>query len=184
MLLLLAPVCWSQECGTVNVGDPFPPFTLKNNLSQKELAALQLPSEKTISLQQFTSEVIIIEFLNIYCHTCQLQVPVFNELWDKVHSDTILRSKISIVGITVGNNAQEIVKFQKSFKPQYPIIADPTKEVFDCLGNPQGTPQTYFLRKDPSGMWYILYHHRGAVSSAETYLLKIKELFKQVIVSK
>jgi hypothetical protein len=82
------------------------------------------------------------------------------------------------VGITVGNNAQEIVKFQKSFKPQYPIIADPTKEVFDCLGNPKGTPQTYFLRKDPSGMWYILYHHRGAVSSAETYLLKIKELFK------
>ncbi len=178
MLLLLAHVCWSQECGSVNVGDPFPPFNLKNNLTQKELAALQLPSEKTISLQQFTSEIIIIEFLNIYCHTCQLQVPVFNELWDKVHSDTILRSKISILGITVGNNAQEIVKFQKSFQPLYPIIADPTKEVFDCLGNPQGTPQTYFLRKDPSGMWYILYHHRGAVSSAETYLLKIKEVFK------
>jgi peroxiredoxin len=178
MLLLLAHVCWPQECGPVKVGDPFPPFNLKNNLSQKELAALQLPPEKTISLQQFTSEIIIIEFLNIYCHTCQLQVPVFNELWDKVHADTILRSKISILGITVGNNAQEIVKFQKSFKPQYPIIADPTKEVFDCLGNPKGTPQTYFLRKDPSGMWYILYHHRGAVSSAETYLLKIKELFK------
>jgi hypothetical protein len=160
------------------VGDPFPPFTLKNNLTQKELVALQLPAEKTISLQQFTSEIIIIEFLNIYCHTCQLQVPVFNELWDNVHSDTILRPKISIVGITVGNNAQEIVKFQKSFKPKYPIIADPTKEVFDCLGNPKGTPQTYFLRKDPSGTWYILYHHRGAVSSAETYLLKIKELFK------
>ena len=179
MLLLLAHVCWSQECGSVNVGDPFPPFRLTNNLSQEELAALQLPSEKTISLQDFTSEVIIIEFLNIYCHTCQLQVPVFNDLWDHVQSDIILRSKISIVGITVGNNAQEIVRFQKSFKPQYPIIADPAKEVFDCLGNPKGTPQTYFLRKDPSGMWYILYHHRGAVSSAETYLLKIKELFKR-----
>jgi hypothetical protein len=178
ILLLLAPVGWSQECGSVRVGDPFPPFNLKNNLTQKELVALQLPSEKTISLQQFTSEIIIIEFLNIYCHTCQLQVPVFNELWDKVNSDTILKPKISILGITVGNNAQEIVRFQKSFKPKYPIIADPTKEVFDCLGNPQGTPQTYFLRKDPSGMWYILYHHRGAVSSAETYLLKIKELFK------
>jgi hypothetical protein len=178
MLLLLAHVCWPQECGSIKVGDPFPPFNLKNNLTQKELAALQLPAEKKISLQQFTSEIIIIEFLNIYCHTCQLQVPVFNELWDQVHSDIILRSKISIVGITVGNNAQEIVKFQKSFKPQYPIIADPTKEVFDCLGNLKGTPQTYFLRKDPSGTWYVLYHHRGAVSSAETYLLKIKELFK------
>ena len=121
MLLLLAHVCWSQECGSVNVGDPFPPFNLKNNLTQTELAALQLPSEKTISLQQFTSEIIIIELLNIYCHTCQLQVPVFNELWDKVQSDTILRSKVSILGITVGNNAQEINKFQKSLQPLTPL---------------------------------------------------------------
>ena len=178
MLFLLAHAVWSQECGPVRVGDPFPPFTLNNNLTQKELVALKLPPGKTISLQQFTSDIIIVEFLNIYCHTCQLQVPVFNELWDAVHSDTILRSKVSIVGITVGNNAEEIVKFQKSFKPKYPVIADPTKEVFDCLGNLKGTPQTYFLKKDASGMWYVLYHHRGAVSSAETYLLKIKELYK------
>ena len=90
----------------------------------------------------------------------------------------MLEDKVAILGITVGNNAREVVKFQKSFKPQYPILADQDKEVFNCLGNLKGTPQTYILKKDPSGKWYIQYHHRGAVSSPETYLRKVKELLK------
>ena len=169
---------WTKDCVPVMVGDPFPPFSLKNNLDKKEMETLQLSPEEAISLQNFTSEVIIIELLNVYCHTCQLQVPVFNQLWDKVQSDKTLKSKVSILGITVGNNAKEINRFKKSFNAYYPIIADPSKEVFNCLGNLKGTPQTYLLRKDISGELYILYHHRGGITSYETYLKKIKELFK------
>jgi peroxiredoxin len=169
---------WSKECSPVKLGDTFPPFTLKNNFSQKESAALQLPSKESISLQDFTSEIIFIEFLNVYCHTCQLQAPIIKELWNAVQSNKTLRSKVAILGITVGNNAKEVNKFQNSFKAHYPILADPSKEVFDCLGNMKGTPQTYLLRKAPSGKWHILYHHRGAVNSHETYLKKIKDLLK------
>lgn len=169
---------WSKECSPVKLGDTFPPFTLKNNLSQKEIAALRLPSKESIFLQDFTAEIIFIEFLNVYCHTCQLQVPIIKELWNAVQSNKILRSKVAILGITVGNNAKEVNKFQNNFKAHYPILADPAKEVFDCLGNMKGTPQTYLLRKVPSGKWHILYHHRGAVNSHETYLKKIKELLK------
>ena len=177
-LILSVHVTWSQECRSVKTGDPFPSFELTNNLTLKERETLKLPAEKTISLEQFTAEIIIIELLNVYCHTCQMQVPIFNQLWDSVQADTMLRSKVAILGITVGNNTKEITKFQKSFKSQYPILADPAKKVFDCLGNLKGTPQTYLLKKDPSGKWYIHYHHRGAVSSSETYLREIKELLK------
>lgn len=169
---------WAKECIPVTLGDPFPPFTLKNNLSQNEIKALQLPSQESISLKDFTTEIMIVELLNVYCHTCQLQVPIFNQLWDAVQSNKTLNSQVTILGITVGNNAKEINKFRKGFNVHYPILADPSKEVFDCLGNLKGTPQTYLLRKDPSGKWYILYHHRGTVNSYETYLKKIKEFFK------
>lgn len=168
----------AKECLPAQLGDPFPSFTLKNNLSKKENKVLQLPLQESISLKDFTSEIIFIELLNVYCHTCQLQVPIINQLWDKVQSNKTLKSKVTILGITVGNNAKEITKFQKSFKAHYPILADPSKEVFDCLGNLKGTPQVYLLRKDPSGKWYIIYHHRGAVNSYETYLRKIREFFK------
>ena len=101
---------WSKECSPVKLGDTFPPFTLKNNFSQKEIAALQLPSKESISLQDFTSEIIFIEFLNVYCHTCQLQVPIIKELWNAVQSNKTLRYKVAILGITVGNNAKEVNK--------------------------------------------------------------------------
>jgi peroxiredoxin len=179
VLSFSAPVGWTKEGTPVRVGDPFPPFVLKNNLTATETGALRLPAKETISLNDFTSDIILIELLNVYCHTCQLQVPVFNQLWDKVQSDKILKSKVTILGITVGNNSKEINKFQKNFKAHYPILADPSKEVFNNSGNLKGTPQTYLLKKGPSGKWFILYHHRGAVDSYEFYLRKIKELFKQ-----
>ncbi|MDX1778125.1 MAG: redoxin domain-containing protein, partial [Thermodesulfobacteriota bacterium] len=178
MLVFSSPLSRSQECKLVKVGDPFPLFTLTSNLTLEEQKSLNLPQEKTLSFEQFTSEILIIELLNIYCHTCQQQVPIFNQLWDSVQADPMLKNKVAILGITVGNNAREVAKFQKSFKPQYPILADQDKEVFNCLGNLKGTPQTYILKKDPSGKWYIQYHHRGAVSSPETYLRKVKELLK------
>ena len=169
---------WAKECIPVKVGDPFPPFSLKNNLRKEEIKSLRLSPKKLLSLKDFTSEIIFIELLNVYCHTCQLQVPIFNKLWDMIQADKILQSKVSILGITVGNNTKEINKFRKSFNAKYPVLADPSKEVFNCLGNLKGTPQTYLLRKDSLGKWYVLYHHRGAVNSHETYLKKIKELFK------
>jgi len=183
LLLLLIPFSppagWAKKCSPVRVGDPFPPFSLKSNLLETETKALRLPAEDVISLKDFTSEIILVELLNVYCHTCQLQVPVFNQLWDTVQSDKLLKSRVTILGITVGNNRKEINKFKKSFKAHYPILADPSKEVFNCLGNLKGTPQTYLLKKGPSGKWFILYHHRGAVDSYTIYLRRIKELFKR-----
>jgi hypothetical protein len=82
------------------------------------------------------------------------------------------------LGITVGNTVNEIKAFQKSFNAAYPLLADPSKKVFNSLGDLKGTPQTYLLKKDQAGIWYIVYHHSGAVSSHEIYLKKMEEVFK------
>lgn len=172
------PAGLAKECIPAKVGDPFPPFSLENNLSKTEIDTLKLSPKENVSLQDFTSEIILVELMNVYCHTCQLQVPVFNQLLEAVQSDPIIAPKVSVLAITVGNTAKEIKKFQKTFDARYSILPDPSKDVFNCLGNLKGTPQTYLLRKDVSGAWYILYHHRGGVGSYETYLKKIKELYK------
>ncbi len=168
----------AQNSSPVMVGDPFPPFSLENNLSTQEINALQLPKKEFITLEDFTSEIILIELLNVHCHTCKEQVPVFNQLWDSLQSNKILKNRATLIGITVGNHTQEIAAFQKGFEPRYPIFADPSKKVFDTLCNTSGTPQTYLLRKDPSGKWFILYHHTGPVNTHEIYLRKIEELYK------
>jgi hypothetical protein len=178
MLLLITP-CRSQNFKPVRVGDTFTPFTLTSNLSTKELEVLKLPAaQKTISLNDLKADIVVVEMLNVHCHTCQLQMPVFNKLWDAIQADKVLKSKVAMIGITVGNNAEEIVAFHQEFQPRYPILADPFKAVYNSLSDPKGTPQTYLIRRDTGQKWFILYHHRGAVDSHDIYLEKIKGFFK------
>ena len=93
MVLFLITPCWSQNFKPVRVGDPFKPFTLKSNLSKKDRKALKLPEQETISLKDFKAEIMIIEMLNVHCHTCQLQMPVFNQLAEagSTHSTRLSR---------------------------------------------------------------------------------------------
>ncbi len=169
----------AQKSTPKRVGDPFPPFSLKNNLSTQEIKALRLSPKESITLNDFPFKIILLELLNVHCHTCKEQVPVYNQLWDSLQTNQILKTNAALFAITVGNTTKEITAFQKSFTARYPILADSSKGVFDSLGNlKKGTPQTYLLKKDPSGKWYIVYHHQGPVSSYEIYLRKIEEFFK------
>jgi len=163
----------------VLVGDPFPSITLKNTLSKQDVTALGLPAKESIGLQDFPFEIILVEFLNVHCHTCKEQAPVFSRLWKSLQSHRELKSRAALLGITVGNTVNEIKAFKKSFHADYPLLADPSKKVFNSLGDLKGTPQTYLLKKDQAGMWYIVYHHSGAVSSHEVYLKKMEEVFKR-----
>ena len=44
----------AQEIFPVMVGDPFPTFSLRNNLSTQEINGLQLPKKEFITLEDFT----------------------------------------------------------------------------------------------------------------------------------
>jgi peroxiredoxin len=178
MMFFASSSALTDSTGEVLVGDPFPSFTLHNNLSKQTIKALTLPEKETIGLEDFPFEIILIEFLNVHCHTCKEQVPIFNRLWESLQSDQTLKSKATFIGITAGNNVEEIKAFQESFDPRYPLLADSAKKVFNSIGNLKGTPQVYLLKRDPSGTWYLVYHHTGAVSSHEVYLRKIEDLLK------
>ena len=105
----------SEGSAPVLVGDPFPQFNLPNNLDRQTRKALQLPEKDSISLQDLPFEILLIEFLNVHCHTCKEQVPVFNQLWNAIQADGVLKARATLLGITVGNNAKEIEAFQKAF---------------------------------------------------------------------
>ena len=171
--------CFAITSTPILVGDPFPSITLENTLRKQDVIALRLPAKESIDLQDFPFEIILIEFLNVHCHTCKEQAPVFSQLWKSLQSHRELKSRAALLGITVGNTVNEIKAFQKSFNADYPLLADSSKKVFNSLGDLKGTPQTYLLKKDQAGMWYIVYHHSGAVSSHEIYLKKMEEVFKR-----
>ena len=164
----------------LNVGDPFPDFSVDNTLSPEHSAYLKLPPGGKVSLKDIPHEVIIVEFLNVYCHTCRGQVPIFNELLQAIAADPDLRDKVCLLGFAVGNSVEEIATFTEEFGPQYPILSDKDKVLFNSTGNIRGTPHTYVIRRGDMG--FIVDYHAGGVSSPALYLDSIRHTLRSSLV--
>jgi peroxiredoxin len=161
------------------IGDPFPAFTQVNTLSEDECTYLSIDCGKDFALADLAHEVMIVEFLNVYCHTCRLQVPVFNELQSAVDKDPEMKGRVCVIGIAVGNSAEEVQDFKKTYGVRYPVLTDQKKDIFNRTGNIQGTPHTYVLRRDD--MRFIVDYHAGSVSSPDRYLASVRFAMRGIL---
>jgi len=170
----------SATARALNVGDPFPNFTVANTLSEEQCAYLKIPPNKPIQLSAIPHDVVIIEFLNVYCHTCRQQVPIFNELKKAIDNDPDLRGRVCMLGFAVGNSVEEIATFTKEFGALYPILSDQDKVLFDRTGNIRGTPHTYVVKR--TDLDFIVDYHAGGVSSPERYIESIRHILRSSLV--
>ena len=172
-LLTLTLCLFSIHCSyAIQVGEPFPEFSMTNTLAADELEAIRVKAGKEIALKDIGYKIILIEFLNVYCHTCRMQVEIFNDLYAAIKKDPVLSKDVCLLGIAVGNDIQEVQEFKKNFGAGYPILPDPNKDVFNMTGNVHGTPQTYIISGDKQR--FVIYYHPGAVSSPEPYIRALK----------
>ena len=141
-----------------------------------QLAYLKAPAGRELSLKDIGHKIILIEFLNVYCHTCRGQVPIFNDLYAAIKKDPVLSKSVCMLGIAVGNSLEEVNEFKKTFGAVYPILPDPQKAVFNMTGNIRGTPQSYILSGDRER--FIIYYHAGAVSTPEPYLRELQSALR------
>lgn len=182
LVFVIACLClfFTRPAYALNIGDPFPDFNVDNTLSPDESAYLKVPYQGKVQLSKIQAEVIIIEFLNVYCHTCRMQVSIFNELKAAIDKDPDLRGKVCMLGLAVGNSVEEIADFKAEFGVQYPVLSDQDKELFNMTGNIRGTPHTYIIRRDDRG--FIVDYHAGGVSSAERYIESIRHTLRSSLV--
>ncbi len=178
-LACLILIC-SAPAYALNVGDPFPDFTVANTLSKEENAYLKVPHASAIQLAAIPYEVVILEFLNVYCHTCRLQVPIFNKLKEAIEADPDLKDRVCLLGLAVGNSVEEIETFKQEFVALYPILSDEEKVLFESTGNIRGTPHTYVVHREELG--FIVDYHAGGVSSPERYLDSLRHILRTSLV--
>ena len=160
----------------LNVGDPFPDFTLENTLNAEQSAYLKVAPDKPVQLAGIPHDVVIVEFLNVYCHTCRMQVGIFNGIKQAIADDPDLKDRVCLLGLAVGNSADEIATFRSEFGAQYPILSDQDKVIFNSTGNTRGTPHTYLIRRQE--LDFIVDYHAGGVSSPERYLESIRHTLR------
>ena len=176
LLSVLLCLVSGQRSFSLQVGEPFPEFTMASTLAPDELAYLKAPAGRELSLKDIGHKIILIEFLNVYCHTCRGQVPIFNDLYAAIKKDPVLSKSVCMLGIAVGNSLEEVNEFKKTFGAVYPILPDPQKAVFNMTGNIRGTPQSYILSGDRER--FIIYYHAGAVATPEPYLRELQSALR------
>ncbi|HIE26342.1 TPA: redoxin domain-containing protein [Candidatus Poribacteria bacterium] len=157
---------------------PFPELNFKQISSSEDRKRLGLSDSETFSLKDIDADVLIVEYLSVYCYSCQLQTPIFNELYAAIQQDTNLKSKVKMIGIGAGNNQREVEKYRKEKNIPYPILPDPKFEAYDAIGKAGGTPFTILIKKTRKGDRLVLNYYLGLIRDYEDLLNEVKSALK------
>jgi len=148
---------------------PFPDLLFTQSLSREEQNYLGLPPKKVFSFGEITGNLILVEFLSIYCINCQRQAPIFNELYSSIERDPRLKGKVKMIGIAAGNNLNEVQIFKKAYHIPYPILSDAGFDAHTAAGSPR-TPFSIWVRRDAQRNSIVVSTHLGLIESVKSAL--------------
>ena len=131
--MLLCSGLWAKEKGRViTPGDFFPEYSFPMTLTGSDMEYLGLPQKffglvkgGNFSLKDVQAELIVLEYLNKYCFSCQLQAPVMNQVFSMVQQDPQLKGRAKFIGIGAGNNEREVNSFKEEKKIPFPGRSGP-----------------------------------------------------------
>lgn len=166
LVLAALPAAGGGASLAVQPGGVVPDMVFDGLLAPEDYAALGLPrGEGRFRLSEVPGELLVLEFFNRYCLTCQRQAGYLDTFWEVVRSGD-LAGRVGVLGVGVGNRPRDLASFRREFGAGYPLAADPTFDRLRELGDPGGTPFTAFLLRREAG-WLLADHHLGLQGDVE-----------------
>lgn len=179
-ILSLTPAWGREKKKIITAGDFFPDFPFPMTLSRSEIGYLGLPMRwlgltkgETFSLKDVKADLIILEYTNKYCFSCQLQAPVMNQLFEMVEKDEQLRGKVKFLAVGAGNNQNEVDSFKAEKKVPFPVVPDPKFLAYEAVGDPGATPFTLLLRKTDAGL--LVARVKPGLTGTPTFMREMEE---------
>ncbi|MCX5901531.1 MAG: redoxin domain-containing protein [Proteobacteria bacterium] len=175
LFLLFAP-CSLNGATVCNFqsGDHFPDIAFRTDISKEDASYLGLEQsfkslfglekEGAFTLRDIGAELVIVEFINTYCTSCQAQAPVMNQVFELIEKDSHLRSHVKMLGVCAGNNPKEVDRFRREKKIRFPLISDLKFDAYEALGEPCGTPLVLLVKKSEKAA-IIASSHIGLIST-------------------
>jgi cytochrome c biogenesis protein CcmG, thiol:disulfide interchange protein DsbE len=122
---------------------------------------------KTVSLSDFSGQVILVNNWATWCPPCKAEMPALQAYYSKHARDGFI-----ILGIESGESAEEVGKFVKAYKLTFPILLDPGGTALDIFNN-YNLPSSYVI--DRNGI--IRLKWTGPISQAmlEKYVTPLLE---------
>jgi thiol-disulfide isomerase/thioredoxin len=151
----------------------FPDLTFKNILSKKQQAYLGISRKKYFSFKEINGSLVIVELTSTYCVSCKKNIPILNEIYQRIQKDPKLKGKVKVIGIAIGNNRKEVEIFKNEYKILYPLVTDYDFSSHKALGEPR-VPYTMFVKRDVKGENFIINVHKGVIESAVSLMNDIR----------
>jgi len=162
-------------------GDTFPLIYLDQPSTPEGMAYLGLsdkltPARKSqkIAISDINTDLVVVEFMNRYCPSCQAQVPIMNRVFELIQRKPDLKNKVKLIGIGSGNNDEELKDFRTEQEIPFPLFQDSEFIAYDAIGEPEGTPFTIMVRR-VNNRFVVLSTHLGRISSAEDLVKEIQD---------
>jgi len=153
-------------------GDLFPDFSHFNSLSTQECSYLGIDPESDFRLGSLTHDLVVLEFMNVFCDMCREDVALYNDLYEISRSDSEPGGSFAVLGIAVGNSFEEVMQFNEELLVRYPILLDTEREILALTGSVRGAPQTYILQRQDNR--YVIRHFSRSATERDEYLAIIR----------
>lgn len=140
------------QTGTANgpriakVGDPFPKASLTLLDGERDRAYLGLKSGATnFELRSLSADYALVELYNQLCFACCQSIPELNRLSALIQKDPVLKERLKMIGIGVGNLNRDVHRFRQEKGVGFPLFSDRDSELHRQLGQPV-LPVIYLVR--------------------------------------
>lgn len=154
----------------------FPDMVFQETLTNKIRTYLGLSTEKNrLTIKDISGSIFIFEIFNTYCTSCPRNVPILNEIYSIIENNPVLKGKIKIIGIAVGNNRKEVEMFVKEHKVLYPVLTDYNFNFHSVLGSPR-VPYTILVKRNAKGENIIFCKIQGVLESSKEVMDKINTI--------
>ena len=97
--------------------------------------SLKSYNDSLFVLSELNGKVILINFWATWCGPCRMEIPDFNELYEKYHDDGF-----EILGISISDKKKELVEFTKVYDVKYPLLYGTFKEIDSITRSYGGIP--------------------------------------------
>jgi len=163
--VMFVNAAFPAETKAPGFGIPFPNLSFEQTPAKEDSVYLGVSPDKPFPFRDIRGDLILVEFLSVYCVNCLRQAPILNAFYSSIEKDKPLKGRVKTLGIAAGNNLREVDRFKKELNLAYPILPDPRFAAHTAVGSPR-TPFSIWVRKERGGAGVVVSTHLGVMDSS------------------
>lgn len=160
------------------IGDQLVDMRLDAPESADQCTYLGLKPGGSFACTDIAGKLLVIEIFSMYCPHCQREAPAVNRLYTTIEASELLRGRVKMIGIGVGNSSFEVDHFRKHYDIAFPLFPDEDFVIHKALGEVR-TPFFIIAAIGSDDEGKVLWTGSGNMDPLNSFIQRLKDLLKE-----